>query len=315
MPNARDYCFTLYLADDEQTAFMAVVPTEHFSITPQNSLKYVIYQLERCPTTQRLHWQGYIKFHKCVSLQFIKQHFPILEGAHLERRRGTDTEAIDYCSKEDTRELGPWVIGDTATHQGQRSDLASYAEAVRRHARSGITWKAACRLLAEEFPATHMRFRQHGQGLFQDSQVEMEPEPLEEEREWQQQLLEELRGEPHKRKIIWFCGPEGGEGKSTMALHLVTQHDAIMLSGRNQDMAHAYKNNPARIVIFDLPRGNMEHMDHLYTFAEYLKNGCIFSSKYESTQVTFKRPHVIFFANVHPDMTKWSADRYDIRDI
>jgi len=314
MPNVRDYCFTLFFDDDEEAAFLAVIPEEHFPLT--HDLKYVIYQLERCPTTQRLHWQGYIKFSRPVSLQFIKQSFPILEKAHLEQRRGTDAQARDYCAKEDTRQLGPFEVGSWAGKQGQRSDLATYAEAVRKHAQAGMTWKAACRQLAEEFPGTHMRFRSHGQGLFQDSQPEMESEALDRPlTAWQQLIIDTVSGTANRRTIHWVCGPTGGEGKSRMAMHLVMEHEAILLTGRVQDMAHAYKENPAPVVVFDLPRTQIEHMDHLYSFAESLKNGCIFSSKYNSSQITFRSPHVIFFANCQPDMDKWSADRYHIIDI
>lgn len=314
MPNARDYCFTLYLNDDEHTAFVACQPIEE-NFPLNNSLKYVIYQLERCPTTQRLHWQGYIKFSKPVSLQFIKQHFPILEGAHLERRLGSDAEARDYCAKENTRELGPWEHGSWQGQQGQRSDLATYAEAVRRLAQEGLTWKAACRQLAEKFPGTHMRYRQHGGGLFEDSKPQPEEEPLPDQlHPWQQELLDIISQPADRRVIHWVYGPNGGEGKSMMAMHLITQHEAILLSGRVQDMACAYKENPAPIVVFDLARTMVDHMDHLYSFAEQLKNGCIFSSKYMSTQVTFRSPHVIFFSNFKPDDTKWSADRYHIME-
>lgn len=317
MPNVRDYCFTLFFDDEEEAAFLAVIPEDHFPLT--HGLKYVIYQLERCPTTHRLHWQGYIKFSNPVSLQYIKQHFPILQTAHMEKRRGSDAEARDYCAKENTRELGPFEVGSWEGKQGQRSDLATYAEAVRRLAQAGCTWKSACRQLAEEFPGTHLRFRQHGQGLFQDSLPSTEAEELQRPLSaWQQQILDIVEGTADRRTIHWFVGAAGGEGKSTMAMHLVHTHEAIMLSGRVQDMAHAYKEQPAPVVVFDLPRtmtGEGHYMDHYYSFAEQLKNGCIFSSKYNSGQVTFKTPHVIFFANVEPDMTKWSADRYHVVNI
>jgi hypothetical protein len=49
--------------------------------------------------------------------------------------------------------------------------------------------------------------------------------------------------------------------------------------------------------------------------AEELKNGILVSGKYESKTVVFKVPHVIFFANFEPDMTKWSSDRYFVKNI
>lgn len=72
-------------------------------------------------------------------------------------------------------------------------------------------------------------------------------------------------------------------------------------------MAYAYNGEP--MVFFDVTRTQAEHMDHLYQFAEQLKNGIIFSSKYESGTKCFDPPHVVFFANQGPHPGKWSADR------
>ena len=252
-------------------------------------------------------------------MQFIKDHFPVLATAHLEKRKGTDAQASNYCLKEKSKIFGPFEVGSNESRQGERSDIATYAAAITEYARSGQhTWKSACRLLVERFPGTHLAMRQKGQGVWEDSLLRMESELQRPLVQWQQQLLEDVEGPVSTRKIIWICGAAGGEGKSTMAMHLIHQHDALMLSGRVQDMAYAYTNQTARVVIFDLPRtmtGEGSFMDHYYSFAEQLKNGCIFSAKYNSGQVVFQRPHVIFFANVEPDMTKWSADRYDVRVI
>lgn len=312
MPNARDYCFTLFLADDEETAFLACQPIdENFPL--RHALKYVVYQLERCPATQRLHWQGYIKFSKCVSMQYIKEHFPILAGAHLEKRNGTDAEARDYCTKERTRELGPWENGSWQGQQGKRSDLDSYASRIRELAQEGLDWHDSRKRLADEFPAVHLKFSKHGAAVYEDvkpdpTPVEL-PQPLQ---RWEQEVLDIVSRPRDRRAINWVFGETGGEGKSRMALHLITGHRAIMLSGRDQDMALAYAEQPAPVVVFDLPRTAVEHMDHLYSFAEKLKNGVLFSSKYNSRQVIFNPPHVFFFANFEPDSTKWSADRLNL---
>jgi len=46
-----------------------------------------------------------------------------------------------------------------------------------------------------------------------------------------------------------------------------------------------------------------------------LKDGVVFSGKYEGGARLFPPPHVIIFANFLPDFTKLSADRWVIRTL
>jgi hypothetical protein len=45
---------------------------------------------------------------------------------------------------------------------------------------------------------------------------------------------------------------------------------------------------------------------------EELKNGYVFSPKYESKNKSFPTPHVVVLMNETPDRSKLSADRYSI---
>lgn len=53
--------------------------------------------------------QGYVAFKSNKRLTVLAKQIP---GAHWERRQGTHNDAKAYCSKEDTRQQGPWEIGD-----------------------------------------------------------------------------------------------------------------------------------------------------------------------------------------------------------
>lgn len=90
-----------------------------------------IWQLEVGEQGTR-HYQGYIEFNKKMSMKSIKE---IIGGnPHIEKRMGTRNQAIDYCSKDDTREDGPWTYGemdrDKVGNQGGRSDLADACEII-----------------------------------------------------------------------------------------------------------------------------------------------------------------------------------------
>ncbi len=80
----------------------------------------MIYQRERCPETQREHWQGYVELRKQMRFDAVKRMLG--NDVHFERRAGTQQDAIAYCSKEETRVL-PTVSHGTAKKQGKRRDL------------------------------------------------------------------------------------------------------------------------------------------------------------------------------------------------
>ncbi|UJO02088.1 Rep [Molossus molossus associated circovirus 1] len=92
-----------------------------------DTVKYAIWQLERgAEGTQ--HLQGYVEFKHSTPLTRCKS---ILPRAHWEVRRGTQQQAIDYCSKQNTREAGPWTFGELAlASQGARNDLLELKRAI-----------------------------------------------------------------------------------------------------------------------------------------------------------------------------------------
>lgn len=110
---------------------------------------YQIYQREICPTTKKEHWQGYVECSYPMTLQTIKNHLGD-KACHLEPRKGTQQQAIDYCSKDDTRKPGTKPITNgISKNQGSRSDLNSIVEAIE----SGATKKE----LLKEFKGNAFR--------------------------------------------------------------------------------------------------------------------------------------------------------------
>lgn len=82
---------------------------------------YCIYQLEAAPETGQLHYQGYMELSSTVRFNTLVT-YDGLEHAHFERRRGSQAQAVAYCSKVETRLDGPWEYGIKKT-QGKRADL------------------------------------------------------------------------------------------------------------------------------------------------------------------------------------------------
>lgn len=92
---------------------------EYLEFWKQLGYKFIVFQLERCPSSGRLHWQGFVQLSKQRTRSKLQS---IFRGLHCEKRRGTIAEAINYCEKEETRERGPFRDGDIPS-QGKRTDL------------------------------------------------------------------------------------------------------------------------------------------------------------------------------------------------
>lgn len=137
--------------------------------------------------------------------------------------------------------------------------------------------------------------------------------------EWQTKLRDRLIGKPNPRSIYWIWDSKGNTGKSSFAKYLCVNHDALILSGKGNDMKFGvieymkkHVNGP-KIIIIDIPRSNLDYVS--YTGIEEIKNGCFFSSKYEGSMCVFNNPHIICFANELPNTSKMSSDRWKIMEI
>jgi len=100
-------------------------------------IKYAVYQHEKCPETERLHVQGYLEFSKSLRYAAIKKLLGD-PAVHLEARRGTREQAIEYCKKEESRIDGPWEYGDAIRSQGKHTDLELLADAIKANPKMDV---------------------------------------------------------------------------------------------------------------------------------------------------------------------------------
>ncbi|XP_058076396.1 uncharacterized protein LOC131224978 [Magnolia sinica] len=103
---------------------------------------------------------------------------------------------------------------------------------------------------------------------------------------WQEEIIDIISEEPDDHAVIWIYGPQGGEGKSTFAKHLVAKYGAFIFNGgRNEDIIFVY--DYERIVIMDAARCQ----DIRYDIIEHFKDDVLFNRKYKS--------HVMYLTPVH----------------
>ena len=130
---------------------------------------------------------------------------------------------------------------------------------------------------------------------------------------WQADLYNELLTEPDARRIIWYIDRAGGSGKSTFAAVFISRltKDVVRYGAvKPSDMALSYKGE--RVVFFDIARASYDWLP-LCALMEEIKNGEVFSGKYESCTKRFEPPHVVVFANFPPPPMAFSHDRVDLR--
>lgn len=89
---AKDWCFTIFPPRGE-----ILLDLEECQRTiTQWPFRYIVYQIELCPTTGREHLQGFVQWEDKQRLSALKKFHAT---AHWEKRRGTPYEAAHYCKK------------------------------------------------------------------------------------------------------------------------------------------------------------------------------------------------------------------------
>lgn len=88
------WCFTLH-GDFSHTDDI----TEIITIP---DIKWILWQLEECPTTKRRHMQGVFELKSRKYLSWLKNINAVWNSMHLEMTRDLQA-SIEYCTKEESR--------------------------------------------------------------------------------------------------------------------------------------------------------------------------------------------------------------------
>lgn len=270
----------------------------------QQFAQFYCFQSEICPESGREHLQGYVVLHIRTRISKFVRDFP----CNAQARKGTHTQALAYCEKEETRKPGTvpckWGV-EPVDRQGRRNDLESFHGDII----SGATdWE----LLGEHKScmAKYPRYVYMVRNALMSFNVLRNLPSLQPRLGWQFELAQRLSAEPHPRKVLWRWDRVGNVGKSYFALHWKPLESFIVTGGKYADIHYAY--NYEGTIFFDWPRCNEGSFP--YGLVEQFKNGYFFSTKYQSVAKRFQVPHVVVLANFPPDETQMSEDRWDIKE-
>jgi len=295
---SKHWCFTLnnYTAGEEQL-LADILESDH--------VEYGIYGHETGEAGTP-HLQGYVVFSQRKRLAQVKALLG--QRYHLERTRGTPKEASDYCKKEgDFNEYGT-LPASTNSKAGKWEQLTTWVESLEERPSEPDLYR--------KFPGL-MGPQRRGVLALVDALFKQPSRQVGSPRDgWQRELESELDGEPDDRSIHFLVDGDGNSGKSWFANYYRKLHPdktQILRVGKRDDMAHSVLERNS-VFFFDVPRRGMEYLQ--YVVLESIKDGVVFSPKYDSTTKYFDhKSHVVVMCNERPDMLALSQDRFKITII
>ncbi len=136
---------------------------------------------------------------------------------------------------------------------------------------------------------------------------------------WQEDVLNMIKGPANDRMVYWLYDPIGNNGKSFLCDYINLYYECVIADGKKENIFNQVKiksidqNKRVKIILVDVPRASQDFIN--YGVIEKLKDGLIYSGKYEGGQVHLDDVHVLCFSNEKPDFTKMSMDRWKVIEI
>ncbi|AMB42988.1 putative Rep protein [Circovirus-like genome DCCV-11] len=119
--SSRRWVYTLFAAAEDDYSNLDDFERR---LRDHQAFRGLCHQLECCPTTSKVHLQGYVEFEKPQRMAALKK---LNSTVHLETAKGTREHCVRYCTKDETRvpesspTVDPVLLGTTT--QGRRNDL------------------------------------------------------------------------------------------------------------------------------------------------------------------------------------------------
>lgn len=298
-PLAAFWCFTWNNYPDDADDIVK-------KLYDSDECSYIVYQREVGEGTGTPHLQGFLILKKRKRLTAMKKLLTD-QVAWYRCSRENVQEKADYCKKDDTRvpDTSPIEYGTlTIRLPGSHEPLAAFQDAVKE----GTSWNDLL-LSHGDIMARCMHYCREFFNIYSPPPDWVSSKPFE-ARDWHASILDYINN-PDDRKIIFIVDPQGGLGKSTYARHLLNIRDDVQFlkPAKEADIALSI-DCQKKVFILDCPRSRLD-IPLPYNILESLKDGIVFSGKYQSCLKKVALPNtVLVFTNEVPDYTKLSHDRF-----
>lgn len=218
-----------------------------------------------------------------------------------------DRHALKYRIQEETGENGTPHLQGCVSFSVEKRDTVWDPQGKGHYEALKGTWEEAVKYCSK----TETRSgREWSKGL---------PKPLKlinPTYKWEQDILTLIKTEADNRTIHWYWSQNGGIGKSQFCKYLIVKENAVFISkGSNADIMYVLMSieRDIDVVVINLPKSQGNNV--CYDAIESIKDGIIFSPKYESGYKVFNSPHIIIFANKPPKEDKMFMDRFIITQL
>ena len=269
--NGKRWCFTLNNWTDADVARLKKV-----------NCKYMVVGVE-VGDKGTPHLQGYVRLTKSTRFNAVKKL--IGPRAHIEPARGTELENDKYCRKDGVIALEMGTMNPEISAKGCK---AQTTETIHHLIALRIKGVSVATIAASDDVVAYYKYERMIEKTVAEYKQEKNILELKETyvdinwRLWQLKLIEYLQNEPDERKIVWYVDEKGNSGKTFITKYLLTQGDCLRYeNGKSADIKFAL--NGQSIVVFDLSRSQETHVN--YEVIESVKNGVVFSTKYESKMI------------------------------
>jgi hypothetical protein len=282
----------------------------------EKTMKYLVYQLESCPETKTLHWQGYVELQvKCRvdKVQRLLGIAPKEDGkaggwkATQMHSRGNAYACAEYCKKPESAVTpGKWKEFGTPPEkevkgQGHRTDLAAVAASIK----AGKSM--------EEIGALHpqecMKYLNNIRGLItlRNNLKDRTEDPGIVLRLWQLDVIRIIDLGFKRRQIIWIWSALSETGKTTFLEYLDFKYgsDAVLPNAnwKWNDLLYAHGAKDRKVLTFNIPRQDAVNDTMLRVLEQASDGGKFTCSKYDCPTIRI-RGVVIVCANIPPPHDK-----------
>lgn len=267
--------------------------SETFEIQDER-VRYCVYQLEKCPDTDRQHWQGYIEFFRTVKMGTVKVVLND-DKVHCEPRKGTREEARAYCMKPESQiaepvEYGVWLPDLKA---GQRTDLAAARQLIQGKRKLADCYEdPMLDAVTTKYPKWVEKVHSLRPRDYPVTDIELF--------DWERQVIHLLHQGVQHRRIIWIVSPPKG-GKTTFMSYLSTKWDVLPAKHRLWDVLSSYDDD--EIIWFNVTKAQSRSMEAEFysTLEEVSDIGWKLSTKGWPVIKKFVKAHIIVTCNQEPD--------------
>lgn len=306
-------CFTLNNYSDEDL--------KRFRDACKRGLVKILFYQHEIGINKTRHLQGFMHLNRRMRLSGLKYTFG--NKVHFEKAFGTPKQNWTYCTKEETRDLS---VEEPVMCYPSLEEVQRYLEhATMATAGRYVKLREIVDQIVEnkEIDKTERNYVLHKRAIHEvvaeirnDNLMKKLRETVPDPTGWQLECLQQLKDQTD-RQVLWVYESKGCVGKSELSKWLMVHSKYIKLSSISSmnRVAFIINKNSAPGIIFDMPRSNNIEGDKMaisYGTLEQLKDGTLFSDRYEGLSSIIDVPRIVVFCNFPPDKDKLSLDRWCI---